>query len=130
MKPKMTAEEARREVEAFRDSLDKPVDRKIKEFLIGLRRWGVETVMSCEGHYRRGCPFPWVSIKAESLPMAMELLRFRSNLWVVEPKASPRIRTSQGGRLRLPFLKRKVEDFGIFLQEIPDNHFELEGLAC
>ena len=128
LKPVMTVEQARQEVEAILDQLGKPVDPKIKEFLIGLRRWGVETIMSCEGHYFNGYPFPWVSITLESLPLAVKLLMLNYRrqprykpLCVIEPTAEPRIRTLKEG-LMLPFLQREVTRFGKFLQELPDNY--------
>jgi len=133
MKPAMTVEQARQEVEAIRDRLGKPVDAKIQEFLVGLRRWGVETTMSCEGHYFGGYQFPWVDITAESLPLAATLLMLNYRrqqghkpFWVIEPTATPRIRTLKEGCLRLPFLKREAVRFGIFLQELPDNYLEEE----
>ena len=133
MKALMSVEQAREEVEGFRDNLGRAMDVKIRKMVIGLRRWGVKTTMSCEGHYFHGYQFPWVDINPESLPLAATLLMLNYRrkprgkpFWVIEPMAEPRIRTLKEGWLRLPYLKKEAERFGIFLQELPDSYLEEE----
>ena len=48
------------DVDAFRDTLGKPVDRGIRETVAILQLLGLHTRQSCEGHVDRGLPAPWV----------------------------------------------------------------------
>ena len=64
------------EMEIFVDKLidgcGKPVDAKIKEMVIILNLFDIETSQSCEGHLRWGHPFPWVDIRARSQIQKLE----------------------------------------------------------
>jgi hypothetical protein len=55
MKPVRDITVLRRKAAAIKD-----LDKGIKDLLIGLWRWGVETEESCEGHVFRLIPFPFV----------------------------------------------------------------------
>ncbi|BCX15756.1 MAG: hypothetical protein KatS3mg097_648 [Candidatus Parcubacteria bacterium] len=55
-------EEERNEVNKIVDRLGNPIDEGIKETVIALRIFGLETTGSCEGHLERGLPYPWVDI--------------------------------------------------------------------
>ena len=61
MKPK-SLDKIKKEVDGMKDKLGKSVDTGIRDLVIGLRRWGINTSQSCEGHEDEGHPYPWVSI--------------------------------------------------------------------
>jgi len=50
------------DVLALRDKLGKSVDNRIMPAVIALRISGINTSASCEGHLRRGLPYPWIDI--------------------------------------------------------------------
>ena len=140
MKPRDLIE-VQKEVAAIRDRLGEPIDAKIKDLVVGLRRWGVKTTMSCQGHWR-GMPFPWVTISQESSLILFELLAvwnapnmpdrpnrgrdaWNQSPWVVQPIFGDELRVMprQQGWWRLGGLQKDAIAFGKFLQNLPDDFF-------
>ncbi|HUC31094.1 MAG TPA: hypothetical protein VMR99_00185 [Candidatus Paceibacterota bacterium] len=52
-------------VEKITDRLEKPIDEGIKEGVIALNVFDINTAASCEGHIDRGTYAPWINIQAE-----------------------------------------------------------------
>lgn len=52
-------------VDRLVDRLEHPVDAGIKEAVIGLRVFGINTTASCEGHAERAVRAPWIDIGAD-----------------------------------------------------------------
>jgi len=142
MKPR-NLEEVRKEVEELRDSQGEPIDPKIKDLVIGLRRWGIKTVRSCEGHSegdysKEGLPYPypWVEIDKADI---MDIIRILQHWWQgkdrnIPSTGQPRwiIKAYAGVIKIIPedkksrTLKEMQEDavaFGKFLQTLPDDYF-------
>jgi len=80
-------EEVRREVEEIKDESGK-VDKKIKPLVIGLRRWGVNTEFSCQGHRRsksEALSFPSVIISPKDYRKVKKLISaFGGNSWILK----------------------------------------------
>jgi len=130
--------EVRREIEAINDSMGLPIDQKIKDLVIGLRRWGIETVMSCEGH-ENGLKYPWIDVDIGSVEKLVEILGV---WWKKESDCDqPRwlIKSHAGGMVRiipedkrtrsLQEMQEDAKNFGRFLQEIPEGFFKKEETA-
>lgn len=134
-------EEVKREVESLRDGLGMPVDAKIRDLVIGLRRWGVKTSMSCQGHghYDRH-PYPWVMVDIESPDDLFNLVQILAIWWKDKDKGASREAGSLGWVIeagpravkifpedkKSRTLKEMQEDavaFGKFLQTLPDDYF-------
>lgn len=139
MRPR-SLEEVRKEVEAMRDACEEPPDKKIKDLLIGLRRWGIKTEASCQGHFFHGFPYPWIDVSWESLENLVHLVGLHWwNLseggeeepasgkasWVIKPIGTfLRVIPEDKSRWKLRKLQKEAMDFGKFLQEIPENFFD------
>ena len=139
MRPR-NLEEVRREVEGMRDAMGEPIDEKIKDLVIGLRRWGIKTEASCQGHFFHGFPYPWIDVSWESLEDLAHLVGlYWWNLseggkiepasgkpsWVIKPIGIfLRIIPEDKGRWKLRKLQKEAIGFGRFLQEIPENFFD------
>jgi len=134
-------EEVRKEVGDLRDACGEPIDEKIKELVIGLRRWGIKTLMSCEGHMGHGCPYPWVDVSWDNLEDAARLLSVwwsgkehrvpaaDQPRWVMKPFAGMiRLFPEDKHSRDLEVLQEEAVAFGKFLQKIPDNRFVGRGL--
>ncbi len=52
-------------VETITDKLGKPIDEGIKESIIALTVFDINTDQSCEGHLDHGLPSPWISFDAK-----------------------------------------------------------------
>ncbi len=139
MKPR-NLEEVKREVKGLRDSLGMPVDAKIRDLVIGLRRWGVKTSMSCQGHYDRH-PYPWVMVDIESPNDLFNLVQIlaiwwqgknlghprgpESLSWVIEagPKAVKIMPEDKRAR-NLEEMQNDAIEFGRYLQNLPEDYFK------
>jgi len=130
-----------KEVEAMRDSCGEPVDKKIKDLVIGLGRWGVKTEASCQGHFFHGFPYPWIDILWESLEDLTRLIGLHwwhlsegglkepasgQSSWVIKPigGTSLRMMPEDKGRWKLRRLQKEAMGFGKFLQMIPSDFFD------
>jgi len=122
-----------REVDSMRDRQDRPVEKKIRELLIGLRRCGIETEASCEGHLDHGFPYPWVDILPISLHMLLRVVAWQNrpglpgglvntNTWVIRPGGVIRL-IPEDKNLPLEKLQDMAVEFGLFLQRLPDEWF-------
>lgn len=58
----------REEVEQVTDRLGFPIEPRIKETVIGLNLFEINTTQSCEGHPDRGMGAPWVEIATPNEP--------------------------------------------------------------
>lgn len=56
------------EIEQVTDRLGFPIEPHIKNTVVGLNLFGLNTVQSCEGHSDRGIGAPWVEIAAPNEP--------------------------------------------------------------
>ncbi len=61
-------EKAREWVESIKDELGKPIDENIKEAVIALKAFGINTFGSCEGHLDRGDEGPYLDIQSPEVP--------------------------------------------------------------
>lgn len=119
----------RKEVDEITDALGKPIEKGIRELVIGLKRWGIETEQSCEGHYRWGTPYPWVTIpfkEARKLNLVvawqnrpvLENGKSNKNTWVIRPSVFLELIPEDRGQ-SLKKLKARAAEFGFFLQKLP-----------
>lgn len=53
-----------KEVEKIEIRRKRKIDPKIRPLVMGLRKWRIETKMSCQGHEDR-FPFPWIDISLQ-----------------------------------------------------------------
>ena len=122
-------ERIRKEVEAIEDKKGMPVDPKIKELVIGLRYWGVKIVMSCEGHRKRGLPYPWVRFKYESMEKLVKALYWQylsknQIKWVIKIKGMPMLIPEDKKEFTLKELQEGAVAFGKLLQKQPESKFD------
>lgn len=120
--------EVRAEVEKIVDKKGLGIDPGIKDLVIGLRKFGVETEASCEGHRNWGEPFPWVDIPFKDVKKTSLLLnRWFAKRWYAQRKKHDWIFNPYGDRwFRLePYSKGNLEkmqasakELGKFLQRI------------
>jgi len=130
MKPK-NIQEIKRQVDALRDGMGKPIDSKIKPLVIGLWRWGIKTDMSCQGHKPDGYPFPWVTVFHSQAKRVARVVAWQNrpilcngrknkNHWVLKPGGYTfQLRPERIKGLRQ--LQRDAITFGEFLQGLPDT---------
>lgn len=124
-------EEVKKEVGSFQDRLGKSIEPKIEDLVIGLRRWGIATKASCEGHKERGCSYPWVDVPAKEAVRLSKLVSWQNrpklpggkdnlNIWVLRPGAD--IRLIPANRERpLEKMQEDAVEFGLFLQNLSDD---------
>lgn len=123
--------EVKKEVAQMRDSLGMGVDPKVKELVIGLRRWGINTLGSCQGHHNRASSFPWVDVPIKQARLLAKIVSWQNrpnlpngkpnvNTWVLRPGAN--IRLFPDNRQRpLEEMQKDAIEFGLFLQNLPDD---------
>lgn len=119
------------------------IDPKIRDLVIGFRRWGVETIESCQGHWnwRHNLHYPWVGCDEKSLEIVAALLapylhyyrvehlgkensRGWYPTWVIKPFFGTFwILPERHEWWRLPWLQKDAVLFGKWLQELPDDFF-------
>jgi len=124
-------EEVRREVEEIRDESGK-VDAKIKPLVIGLRRWGVNTEFSCQGHKRsktEALLFPSVTISLKDYRKVKKLISaFGGNSWILKKENWVNEKGAQFSQMKLlpknkdhrklVRMQKDAIEFGEFLQEL------------
>ncbi len=124
-------EEVRKEVEKIRDNFGKPVEGKIKPLVIGLRRWGIKTRQSCEGHLSRALSYPWVSISKRQVSRVVKIMgrhnglrlpdgKKNRNIWVLRPGGVLRLMPEEKNR-DLEGMQKDAIERGLFLQNLPDE---------
>ena len=125
-------EEVMKEVEEIERKRKRRIDPKIKPLVRGLRRWGINTTMSCQGHYEK-FPFPWVSIALKDVDKLLKICGWY-NLqnkpkgndirWVIFPMTFPSgevsIRLVPRGKEPLEKLQESAIEFGKCLQKLPE----------
>lgn len=127
--------QVRAEVEQIKDRLGKEIDAKIRDLVIGLRRWGINTLGSCEGH-QDALPYPWVDIDPKDIQKAAIILshwwpgrdenRPAADVprWVLKPFAGiVRIIPEDKHSRKLEEMQEEAMRFGKWLQELPDDYF-------
>lgn len=130
--------------EAIRDR-EKPIDAKIRDLVIGLRRWGIETHSSCQGHFYWhprcwGIMIPHVECPNTegNLDRAAELLaaytyyyadqRAWDSALIIKPFFGQfSIRPERSAPWQLWSWQRKTMKFGKWLQGLPADYFEELG---
>ena len=120
-------EEVIQEVAAMRDGNNQPVEDKIKDLVIGLRRWGINTENSCQGHFNF-YRFPWVHISRKNPEdlnkLATLVLAWRNPLkshWVLKPFGSFwQLQPESPRWWKLWKFQKEAMDFGKFLQELKE----------
>lgn len=128
--------EIKRKVEQMRSGLGIPVDEKIKPLVIGLHFCGIkETTFSCEGHLDHGVPYPWVDIPRKYAERVAQVVAWQNrpklpngrqneNIWVIRPRPKTQLRLIPENKdLPLEELQKQAIEFGIFLQNLPDDRF-------
>jgi hypothetical protein len=130
-----------REVEEIEKKKKRKIDSKIRPLVIGLRRWGINTEYSCQGHkYKHKFPFPWIDISqdSENVSKALMILALwnirktplRTTIkWVILPMRWPTgklfirlLPRNQGLSDKchpLKEMQRDAIEFGEFLQKLP-----------
>lgn len=139
--------EVKKEVEAIRDKFGEPIDKKIKDLVVGLRRWGIITEGSCQGHFFHGFPYPWIDVSWESLEDLAHIVGLHwwnipvgggkepavaKKSWVIKPfgtfvRLIPESKGERWNIFKLLRLQRDAIAFGKFLQDIPDHYFKGES---
>jgi len=131
-------EEVRREVEEIRDESGKKVDEKIKPLVIGLRRWGVNTEFSCQGHRRsksEALSFPSVIISPKDYRKVRKLISaFGKNSWILKKESWVNEKGAQFSQMKLlprnkdhrklVRMQKDAIEFSKFLQELPADWFK------
>jgi len=129
-------EEIKEEVGNLRDKTGRSVEPYIKELVIGLWWCGIATESSCQGHSNRGPRCPWIDIpyyEAEKLARVLswqnrpQLLNGRrdKNIWVVQPGLFVKL-MPENRKLPLRELQKRAIEFGLFLQNLPENWIQEE----
>ncbi len=129
MKPSL--DKIRKEVEAYCDKLGKPIDPKIKDLVIGLKRCGIATKASCEGHKGRGRSYPWVSVPTNQAKTLARVVAWQNrpklpdgqantNIWVLRPSFDIYLVPEDTNR-PLKKMQEEAIQFGLFLQNLPDE---------
>jgi hypothetical protein len=114
------------------------IDKKIRDLIIGLRRWNIDTKESCEGHRIPGgfrTRFPYVVCPKENEMLVRRILETykNSDKWTIDDIKSdknfvlqPKLLEGEDGLIftpRLSAYQKEVKLFGKWLQEIPDDFF-------
>lgn len=125
--------EVSREVAHLTDKLGLLVDVKIVPLVIGLRRWGIQTISSCQGHADRGDSYPWVDVSVSQAVFLATMIGWQNrpkfldgsdnrNTWVLRPQFQDVFRLIPENKGRsLEELQNDAIEFGKFLQNLPDT---------
>ncbi|RLC80355.1 MAG: hypothetical protein DRI61_05940 [Chloroflexi bacterium] len=107
------------------------LDPKIRDLVMGLQRIGIRTELSCQGHFKRGFPYPWVDSDLRDWPKLFKVVawynlqvhdrRTRSKVvWVIMPRPffklvrlMPDVRN-----FSLRELQRSAVEFGRMLRKL------------
>jgi len=111
---------------------DSEIDPKIKDLVMGLRVWGIETMRSCQGHENARL-FPWVTIDFKDIRDAFRILcewNYRLEprkpiIWVIDPMGEPMIRPLADNHT-LEKIQEDAIKLGTFLQDLPQDFNWLE----
>ena len=143
-------EEVQKEMRCLDEELasrGEAIDPKIRNLVIGLRRWGVETRNSCQGHWNpwNNLHYPWVDCDEGSLEIVAILLATYPHYYRVGYLGKKTSAVWNSGWViksffgmfwilperhewwRIPWLQRDAVSFGKWLQELPDDFFEKLG---
>ena len=125
-----------KEVENIEAGEENLIDSGIKDLVIGLRRWEIETEFSCEGH-EDGLKYPWVDVNPNSIENLVKVLgiwwRNKEDSvpacdqprWLIKSFSEIVMIFPEDKKIRsLEEMQEDAKSFGRFLQEIPDNFFE------
>ena len=123
----------RAKVKLIKDKLGKPIEKGIKELVIGLHHCGIETESSCEGHTNRGLPYPWVDIPYGFAEKLAKIIGWQNrpklpngkknkNTWVIKPTVGLAL-MPENKNLPLKQLQKNAGEFGVFLQNRPLSWF-------
>jgi len=137
MKPR-DLDEVKREVEEIQDESGKKVDEKIKPLVIGLKRWGVNTEASCQGHRRSKSEvllFPSVIISPKDYRRVKKLISaFGGNSWIIKKESwvnekgkkflQMKLLPKNKDHRKLVRMQKDAIKFGKFLQELPEGWFK------
>ena len=108
-----------------------PIDPKIRDLVIGLRRWGFETLGSCQGHLD-ALAYPYVHLALGSdFNLLVKLILawaypdiWKNSPWVLKPFATMwRLMPQDISPGKLKENQKVVQRFGRFLQKLPQDHF-------
>jgi len=117
-------------VNKIRDIDNHPIESGIKDLVIGLRRWGIDTIGSCQGHLS-GRHSPYIDVRYKDLKKASMLLWSwndpnNKNKWVLCPIGVDLVvvMPSKTDKRRLYKNKKEAKKFGIALQKIPADYFK------
>ena len=129
-------DEVKQEVDAIQND-GKSIDKKIKNLVIGLRRWGINTDNSCEGHLLEGLGlvgglgFPWVDFPIEQArDVALLLLDYNfehpiKSTWVLKPYGGfMRLQPEHHHWWRLGAMQKEAEKFTKFLFQLCEGWWE------
>ena len=89
--------EIKKEVENMKDNLGIPVEPHIKDLVIGLRKFNIETISSCEGHDDKNkLKYPWVDMNPSEAPKVIKIIawynmkvltgKIQGISWVILPR--------------------------------------------
>lgn len=131
-----------KEVEEIERRTKRKIEPKIRVSVIALRRWGINTIFSCQGHRDR-FPFPYIIISTKDVDKAIKLCgwynlrdkRTRGDIdWVILPMRFPSgdvsIRLVPRGKGTLEELQESAIEFGEALQnlqKLPELPIFLKG---
>ena len=77
-------EQKSREIDGIKDKLGKGIDGGIKETVIALQLFGINTTQSCEGHLNWGIAAPWVEVAAPPSSLSERSSSFHLRWYTVE----------------------------------------------
>lgn len=125
-------EEVTQEVNELTDRLGKPIDGNIKDLVIGLRMFGIETIQSCEGHLGHGLPYPWIDIPVDQVQLVGYLIvrqnrpikdgEKNKNRWVLLPKATFFRVQPEDKSQPLEEMQQDAVEFGRYIQELANGY--------
>lgn len=89
--------EIKKEVENMKDNLGIPVEPHIKDLVIGLRKFSIETISSCEGHDDENkLKYPWVDMNLSEASRVIKIIawynmkvltgKIQGISWVILPR--------------------------------------------
>ncbi len=122
------------EVEDMKDMIGTPVEPHIKDLVIGLRKFNIETISSCEGHDDENeWKYPWVTISiSEEVSRIIKIISWynmkvltgeiKGISWVIFPKNVLKLMPTNK-TLPLKKLQRGAVMFGKKLQETKFKKF-------
>jgi hypothetical protein len=89
LRPVMSSAVALSSAAAYKDKLGLEMDPQIIRPVAALNRFGVETIMSCQGHLDRALPFPWIMIPSSHVENTQMLIATLPYWTIVPNKLQP-----------------------------------------